>query len=169
MSTLWHLSELVWVRTPLDDSQPFCGSQVGANGLRLVPFLQDGVHGMALLLERGATAVVNGDAIHDLALLGDRDEILVGARRFYFSNESLSTVTAFQLEAGKRRPNCGVCRGPIQDGDLVVLCPRCGRTFHQSEGREHWTYRAACPFDGHPTSLTGESSWSPAAEDGDVD
>ena len=170
MSTLWRLSDRNWVRFPLADDQPIDGTHVGLNGVRLVPFRHNGDCGTALLLEHGATAVVNGEAVHDMVLLSDRDEIVVGLQRIYFSNESLPTVSVFQLEDGsKRRPNCGVCRGAVQDGDLVVLCPRCGRPFHQSEGREHWTYRAECPFDGHPTSLTGESAWKPESEDDDVD
>ncbi|MGE3316719.1 MAG: PHD finger domain-containing protein, partial [Planctomycetaceae bacterium] len=133
------------------------------------PFRDQGVQGTALILEPEATAVINGETIHDIALLSDRDEIVVGLQRIYFSSETIPVVSTFHLEEGARRPSCGVCRGPIEDGAPVVQCPRCTRLFHQSDGREHWTYRSECPFCKHPTSLTGESAWKPETEDGDVD
>lgn len=169
MGTFFQFVDRSWVRVSVADDQPSSATQVGMDGFRIVPYRNEGIQGTALLLESGMTAVVNGETVYDMALLSDRDEIVVGSQRVYFSNETLPVVSTFQLAEGARRPNCGICRGSIEDNDLVVRCPRCTRWFHQSDGREHWTYRSECPFCKHPTSLTGESAWKPETEDGDVD
>lgn len=167
MSSLLLQNMQRWERMQLVDQQPLRGDEVGAARVSFVPVQCAGEYCTAILLERGVSAVVNGDPVFDLAVLADRDEIIVGKQRLYFSDESMPAVTVFHLEAGKRRPKCPACRGHILDGEQIVVCPRpgCGRPYHQSENREHWTYRPECALCGHPTSLTGESAWSPDAEE----
>lgn len=126
----------------------------------------------ALLVGEGKAVHVNGQAVlGGLRVLEHRDEILVGADRFYYSAESAPVRAVFRLDEGDRRPVCPVCRGPLRDGELAVACPGCGRWHHQAdpvEGqrtRACWTYAAECRFCRHPTSMSGEPTWSPDKEE----
>jgi hypothetical protein len=107
-------------------------------------------------------------------VLEHRDEVLVGRRRFYFSNESTPAVVIFRVQPGVRPVTCPVCRGPIKDGEQAVQCPGCGRWFHQLEpaegkpARRCWTFAAGCRICSHPTALTGEPAWRPEKEEAHV-
>jgi len=131
---------------------------------------------LAVLLARADAAVrVNGQPlVGGMRVLSHRDEILVGARRFYFSAESTPVRAPFQLEGTSRRPVCPVCRGPLKDGDLAVACPGCGRWHHQADAvegqrtRACWTYATECRFCKHPTAMTGQPTWTPEQEEAHV-
>ena len=139
---------------------------------RLVDFRHEGTRGTALLVPEGRAARVNGTEVVDgLRVLDHKDEITLDMQRFYFSAESAPEVILYRGEQRKRPPRCGVCRGPIQEGEQVVRCPGCERLFHQIEasdgqtGKTCWTYAEHCKFCGHPTSLCGQGAWHPDMEE----
>jgi len=163
--------QLVWAQA---DAAAAAGELL--RGLRLVPFGHaasgggaDG--GIALLAPPGAPAAyVNGEQlIGGLRILEHRDEILCGLGRWYYSAESRAEIRAFSLAAGERRPRCGVCRSPIEDGQHVVACPQCKRLYHQiaeqppAPAKPCWTYRPQC-LCGHPTALDEDALWRPEKE-----
>ncbi len=135
-------------------------------------------HGMesttALLVRAGQPVRVNGLPVPGgFRVLHHRDEILLGRSRYCYSAESTPVCQPFQLSSAGRRPSCPVCRGPLQDGDVAVQCPGCGRWHHQiaatetRRARTCWTYTPECRFCRHPTSLSGEPVWTPAQEESD--
>jgi hypothetical protein len=126
---------------------------------------------MVLLVRPGTLAFVNGDPLlGGFRVLGHRDEILAAGRRFFYSAVSKPVVSTFSLAEGARRPRCVVCRFALEDGQQVVLCPQCGRGFHQMEAqadrpeKKCFTFRPQC-LCGHPTSLTDEAQWHPEQEE----
>jgi hypothetical protein len=140
-------------------------------GLRLVPFGAGADGGMALMVPPRTVAVwVNGESIvAGLRVLEHRDEILCGDSRWYYSAESRAEVKTYVLPAGERRPRCGVCRSPLDDGQPAVACPQCGRLYHQiaeqaaAPAKPCWTYRPEC-LCGHPTALDESALWRPDKE-----
>ena len=84
------------------------------------------------------------------AVLRDRDEVVVGGRRFLFSEESLVQVTRF--EKGLRPLTCARCGESIQEGEEVVRCPHasCRVWVHQSAAYPCWTGFADEPFEVCP-------------------
>lgn len=126
---------------------------------------------VALIARRGQSIFVNGEPlIGQLRILRHQDEILDGLTRCYYSAESRPCASVFRLVEGDRRPKCGICRGTIEDGQVVVACPRCGRVFHQipadenSSAKECWTYREKCLCE-HPTALGEDATWRPEQEE----
>jgi len=165
MSNLWReASGAGWEPMPpgaLEHDNP---------SVRLVRFGTGADSGVALLARPGVTVRVNGLPIAGgMRVLQHRDELLVARRRYFFSAESTPVVTVFQLAEGDRRPACPICRGPIRDGEQIVRCPGCGRSFHQlgGEGKRKtcWTYAAHCRFCRHPTALDGATAWRPEQEE----
>ena len=133
----------------------------------------EGSHEAALLVGGQTPAWVNGQPVlGGFKLLAHRDEMLIGGRTLFYSDETLPVVRAFQLADGDRRPRCPVCRKGVEDGHDVVGCPRCGRVFHQIRAADSqaakfcWTYRPAC-LCGHPTRLDSDAVWRPEKELGD--
>lgn len=137
-------------------------------GLQFEPVRFDGMLRVALLTRDAMVRVNGAPLVAGLKLLCDRDEILAGTSRFYFSAEAPPEVKMQPME--EHRVRCGVCRMPIQPGDQVVVCPRCGMVFHQLDERDGrpekkcWTHRESCLRCGHPTSMTGEAAWRPDKE-----
>jgi hypothetical protein len=166
MSNLWrYVHDTQWEPVPLDSTHL-------PASVRVVRVGQNTDNVVTLLAPPRAAVHVNGlPVIGGLRVLEHRDEILVEESRFYFSAESRPFVTPFQLDNGSRRPTCPVCRGPLRDGETAVRCPGCSRWFHQLEvkdgqrGRTCWTYAATCRFCQHPTSLSGEPTWTPMLEE----
>ncbi len=104
---------------------------------------------------------VNGEPLlAGLAVLKDRDEILLGGRtRLYFSTEELPAVVPYP---GAEAPEfCARCHGPLVAGAPAVRCPSCGRWCHQAAARPCWTYGPGCPLCGHPTAFDAGLRWSP--------
>jgi hypothetical protein len=130
----------------------------------------DGPHEVALLVRGRPAAWCNGrPVLGGLKILAHRDELLIGGRTLFYSDETLPVVRNFELADGKRRPRCPVCRQNVEDGQAIVACPRCGRVFHQINSNESgeaklcWTYRPACLCD-HPTQLDPDAVWRPEKE-----
>lgn len=166
MSNIWREApDHGWEAIPL-------GGGVEQAGIRFVPLGQGGV---GLIASAGVPVRVNGQPVPGgFRVLEHRDEILVGAARYFFSAQSVPVLTVFRHAEGARLPTCPVCRGPIRDGDQAVCCPGCGRWFHQldaaGERREKhcWTYAPTCRFCSQPTTLTEDALWRPEKEEAHV-
>ncbi len=163
-ATAWHS---VAIAEPVVDLAPPLGlaralARFGDRG---------GSHGVALLVRDGLSIWVNGHPVlGGLKILAHRDELLAAdGRTFYYSDESTPVVCPFALQTGTRRPRCAVCRQSVEDGQLVVACPRCGRVFHQipprdaQQAKHCWTYTPQC-LCGHPTSMDAGATWHPEKE-----
>lgn len=127
----------------------------------------EGSHEVAMLVRGRLAAWINGRPVSGgLKILAHRDELLIGGRTLFYSDETLPVVRSFELADGKRRPRCPVCRQSVEDGQSIVGCPRCGRVFHQinftevNEAKLCWSYRTAC-LCGHPTQLDPDAAWRP--------
>lgn len=166
MSNIWREAPSQgWEATPL-------GEGVEQAGIRFVPLGRGTAGGVGVIASAGVPVRVNGQPIPGgFRVLEHRDEILVGAVRYFFSAQSVPVVSVFRPEAGARLPTCPVCRGPIREGDQAVRCPGCGRWFHQLDAagdrraKHCWTYSPTCRFCSQPTTLTEEALWRPEKEE----
>ena len=83
---------------------------------------------------------VNGErVVTGVCVLRDRDEILYGVSRVFFSTERLPQVQPFP---GAEQPiACARCRQVVVAGSLTVQCAgaNCGLWFHQTEELPCWT------------------------------
>ena len=162
-SAAWHAIEMNGQAIDLADTLQL--------SMRIVPLAdRDGQHDVVLLVADHRSVWVNGRPVPGgIKVLSHRDELLAGGQTLYFSDESLPVVHEFALAAGQRRPRCAVDRMPIEDGQSVVTCPRCGRVFHQApadapaDAKACWTYRAQC-LCGHPTAMDSGAVWRPEKE-----
>jgi hypothetical protein len=130
---------------------------------RLIQAHADGAKAWALLTGPGYDARLNGRAIPaGLAVLSDRDEIIAGDERFYFSAESLACVEPFP---GAARPvYCGRCKLPIEVGSPAVSCPSCSVWYHEQpgpQGSRCYTYAEQCNFCSSESRLDAELRWMP--------
>lgn len=165
----------------LNDQQRWCSEPIGdgecsipaaePRPFSLLPFGPQANRQTALLVPATGQACVNGNpVIGHVKVLAHQDEILIGSARWYFSSEAQPQLSEFRLGEGQRRPKCGVCRANLEDGQQCVVCPRCGRVFHQidaQDGRPEkhcFTYREHC-LCGHPTALGNDHLWQPDEDD----
>lgn len=104
---------------------------------------------------------VNGQPLlAGIAVLRDRDEILLGGRtRLYFSTEELAKVEPFP--GGDGQVFCARCRQAIESGTPAVRCPSCGHWCEQSEAKPCWTYAPTCPLCEQPTAFDVGLRWTP--------
>jgi hypothetical protein len=114
-----------------------------------------------LLAGRGAGVRVNGRPIAlGVRALADKDEILVGGRRLFFSTEELARAVPF---SGLAKPAfCPRCKQKIESGDLAVCCPACHAWSHQSEKYPCWTYSLTCPLCAQASALDAGYNFDPA-------
>ena len=147
-------------------SQP-C-EQVRLDQLQFMRFGAGRDGGTALITDPAVPLRVNGQRMWGgLHVLQHKDEFQVGADRYWYSAVMQPHVTRFAKPADADTHKCPMCRVPLEAGDVVVSCPGCGRSYHQSEAKQCWTYREQCKFCGHPTALTGEPAWRPEMEEAD--
>ncbi len=162
----------------LEKTKGFVAREVGSrkrartHGLLVIPCSAHESTNYALLTKPGNIAYVNGQrVIGGLCVLKHKDEITIGARRYFFSAESTPEVTVYRQETAARVVRCGICRGPVLDGQQVVRCPGCQRVYHQiaAEGDQPakpcWTYSPTCKFCGHGTSLDNDALWQPEEDE----
>jgi hypothetical protein len=168
MGVLWRrTAEKKWSRAPLAVG-PQSATSLAA-GVRLVSFGEGPLRIVALLSSETQVWVSGRPLVGGLAVLRDRDEILVDGERIYYSCESQPHVDRFHAVDGERPPKCAVCRMALEEGQTIVHCPNCGRAYHQLEAageqaaKQCFTYRPQC-LCGHPTSLSGEPTWRPEIE-----
>lgn len=113
-----------------------------------------------VMATRRKALLLNGcPVITGLAVLADRDEILLrGSAPIFFSEEDQAVVEPFP--AMERAFFCGRCRDPMDTG-LAVRCPRCKVWFHEKPERKCWTYAGKCAFCEQSTELDAGFSWTP--------
>ena len=108
-----------------------------------------------------ATVRVNGVALATgIAVLRDRDELLVDGARSYFSTESRPVVVA--LPPGDRPLVCPRCTVAIEVATPAVACPRCGIWHHQTDERRCWTHGPTCTSCDGATAFDGPLRFDPA-------
>jgi hypothetical protein len=115
-----------------------------------------------LLSGRGASVRVNGRLLAlGIRALEDKDEILAGGHRMFFSAEELARVVAFP---GLAQPAfCPRCKQKIEPSDLAVCCPTCRAWSHQSEKFPCWTYDKSCALcQQQSTALDAGFNFNPA-------
>ena len=174
MAHLWRLDGTTWGRQPLDRKRVELNAQPDGlvqNQASLPTGGEKAVLGCYelhdqpphwVLLVRASTGVrVNGQPLlGGIAVLKDRDEILLGGRtRVYFSTEEEAKVESFP--GGERPVFCARCRQSIQPGTPAVRCPSCGHWSEQSESKPCWTYGPSCPLCDQPTAFDAGLRWTP--------
>jgi hypothetical protein len=118
--------------------------------------------GECWVVTAGAAVRVNGRSLATgIAVLCDRDELLVAGRRAYFSTEVLVAVEA--APAADRSLVCPRCKLPIAPGTPSVVCPRCKVRHHQDPSTELpcWLYAASCAVCDQPSALDSGYRWMP--------
>jgi hypothetical protein len=116
-----------------------------------------------LLAGRDAGVRINGLPLAlGIRALADKDEILAGGRRLFFSTEELARVIPFPGLA--QAAFCPRCKQIIEPGDLAVCCPGCRAWSHQSERYPCWTYGQTCALcQQQSTALDAGFNFNPAA------
>ncbi len=140
---------------------------VGQMGLDSILILPAGGYGSiqrwALLAGRQASVRVNGLPLAlGILALNDRDEIVAGVHRMFFSTEELARVMPFP---GLAQPAfCPRCKQRIEIGDPAVCCPTCHAWSHQTEKFPCWTYNEApCAMcQRQATTLDAGYNFNPA-------
>lgn len=145
--TLWNYNGNEWTPTPA----------VVCQDLRIRHAKVAGAAVCVILA--GENVRVNGIAVrHGIKVLRNRDEIVAGSGRTFFSTERIARVEAF---AGESMP-CGRCGSVIVEGDDTVRCPGCGTVSHQSAELPCFSYGPVCPKCPQPSDLSGTRFlWTP--------
>ncbi len=181
MAQLWHLgSPGLWQAQTLPpeleavalapglpaasrDSAMTAGA-AGPNSPLLLAADAEGPPRWAVLSPCGIRVKINGDTLRcGIRMLRDKDEIVAGGARFFFSVESLAEVIPFPGSDPARRVFCARCKGDLKAGVPSVRCPGCGSWHHQDEGGELpcWTYAAPCALCAQPTAFDAGFQWTP--------
>jgi uncharacterized C2H2 Zn-finger protein len=155
MAHLWQLDDATdggWTPTPLDANTTLAAAARFETAHT--------VDGDAWVVLGDATVRVNGFPLDaGIAVLRERDELLAGGERVFFSTEKLATITTY---AGGERPVfCPRCKLEITAGTPVVRCPACGVLHHQSDDYSCWLYAEHCTTCDQPTALDAGFRWSP--------
>lgn len=96
-----------------------------------------------------------------IQVLRDRDELVAGGRRCWFSTETRAAVAPY---AGAVAFACPRCRLDIEPGTPCVVCPGCGVLHHErADGLPCWTYAPRCAVCDQPTALDADLRWTPEA------
>lgn len=150
----------LWKKSDRNDWQrePLSGSVALGESARVIP----GAAGFVLLAHRGVR--VNGQAL-DLGIrsLQDRDEIMIGPDRVFFSAEAMAEVVPFPgLDGGACF--CARCSTEIATGSPAVCCPGCGAWSHQSDELPcfHYEKAATCPRCDQSNAADAEFRFHPA-------
>jgi len=131
---------------PADDAQ-----------IRLIASANDWV----LLAVPAARIRINGEPLSlGCRVLRDRDEIVIGQVRSYFSTERLARVEPFPDT--ETAVFCARCRQQIQPGTPAVRC-QCGTWCHETEDLRCWSYAETCPLCPHPTAADAGYRWEPGS------
>ena len=174
MAHIWQFGGSAWVRQPLTGKyfglraspeavvQPMAALPAGGGAVALGRYESPEKTPLWVLFGKEASGVrLNGQSLlAGIAVLRDRDEILIGGRtRLYFSTEEHARIEPFP---GAAEPVfCARCRQPIQAGTPAVRCPGCGHWCEQSEAKPCWTYGPMCPLCDQPTAFDTGLRWTP--------
>ncbi|MBL8826950.1 MAG: hypothetical protein JNM18_08165 [Planctomycetaceae bacterium] len=160
----WH-PDNKWQAEVLNLSVDPCVVEVGGARLRFVSVGQALHRETAIIsLPRVEVWVSGQSLLGGVGLVKDRDEILVGTERVYFSTHTRPTIIEWSPAAGAKTPKCPICKADI--AGPIVCCPQCGRRYHQADAtataqaRHCWTLGPQC-MCGHPTAIDGASDWLP--------
>lgn len=116
------------------------------------------VAGLWVLIGTEAVRVNGSPLLGGVRVLRDRDELRVGARRCFFSEEEPPRLVSFP---GAEPPvDCARCTQPLAAGDAAVRCA-CGLWHHQTPDLPCWADFAHCAQCPRPTALDGGYRWSP--------
>ncbi len=128
----------------------------------IVPYADGGrAAGWALVAASDSPVRLNGRSmLLGIHALRDRDEVVLGAHRVFFSTEELARAVPFP---GLAQPAfCPRCKQKIEPGDLAVSCPRCRAWHHQTHTYPCWTYAPSCALcQGQSTALDAGYAWTP--------
>jgi hypothetical protein len=111
-------------------------------------FVENDVRGAALVVAPGVRDVyLGGLRPLGVCVLAERDEIVVGAQRLYFTARTPLARGRHEHDA-----SCGVCGDPVR-GCEAVVCSSCGACTHDgalADGTERRClgHRGACPGCG---------------------
>jgi len=153
-----------WVPIPLEGERFAFGSARGGEGSD--PFLRPAAgqnlpeDTWVLLAAPSTSASINGQAtLLGIRALKDRDEIVVGGERLFFTKERLAMAQPFP--GAGQAVFCARCKQEIASPCPAVRCPACGTWCHESEDLPCWTYAVACPLCDQPTALDAGYRWTP--------
>lgn len=108
-----------------------------------------------------ASVRVNGTPLATgIAVLCDRDELLIDGGRLYFSTEARPVVAPLPPHA--RPLCCPRCTVALAAGAAAVACPRCGIWHHESEERRCWSYAPVCASCDQATAFDAPYRFDPA-------
>lgn len=116
-----------------------------------------------VLLARGGVYVNGEPLVLGIRRLVDRDEIVIGAERVFFSTEKKADVVPFKgIDGGVCF--CARCSTEITVGTPAVLCPGCGTWTHQSDELPCFRYpkAATCPRCDQSNAADAEFRFHPA-------
>jgi hypothetical protein len=143
----------------------FAPGVTGRAPAAIVPFLENRVR-RAALLTRGAAepCLLNGFPPLAVAVLEDRDELVVGRAVSYFGSFGAAVCERFAEAAGPAP--CARCKGAIAAGDEVTRCPACRAPHHEGTlADEPDEVRRCFSYFGEPCAACGRSAaelvWSP--------
>jgi hypothetical protein len=103
---------------------------------------------------------VNGIAVDaGMRVLRDRDELVAGGERCFFSSELLAVVVP--MPAAERAVICPRCLLEIVPGSPAVRCPRCSVWHHQTDEYPCWAYSPTCSLCQQPSALGAGFQWTP--------
>jgi len=94
-----------------------------------------------------------------IRVLRDRDEIVFGHGRSFFSSERLACVEPFPDNQGA--VFCARCRTKLDPGAPAVRCPGCACWCHQRDDLGCWLYAGTCPLCDQATALDAGFRWEP--------
>ena len=167
MATLWKVTNGEWTPRALPHDRILDAAEFGQAGCELVPLY--GEPGHVLFRRPHVAARVNGEAVGTVVVLQHRDELQIDGQCCCYSSESRPQITEFRAEPGRRTPKCALCSTYLADADAIVVCPGCGRRYHQMdatadrEAKHCFTYEPHCRC-GHPTDLSGANLWQPESD-----
>ena len=128
---------------------------------QVMPFERQAV----LLLGTGARVLVNGEPALSVAIVEERDELLVAGEPLLFGSVRATAPRAFVAEDGAQR--CGRCHRVLDPGDVVIECGNCSGLHHEGvpSGEEEallcWSHATVCGMCQHD-----RGGWTPGeAED----
>jgi hypothetical protein len=128
----------------------------------VLPFVENEVRGAALVVAPGIRDLyLGGRRPLDVCVLAERDEIVLGADRFYFTARRPLTVVRYDGDA-----SCGVCGDAVLGCDAIE-CTHCSAVTHAgalADGSERpcFEHRGSC----HGCGLRSEDfEWMPTGDD----
>ena len=165
MSHLWQQINDRWEPAPL--TGPALALDAGGELRPAAPgdvshlrFLAVEKDSWVLLASPAGVVRVNGDpVVAGIRVLRDRDEIVLGGARCFFSAERLARIEPFPGADGD--VICPRCKRPIAPATPAIRCPGCGTWHHQEGERSCFTYAPKCALCEQASDLNAGFRWQP--------